>query len=602
MNNDTPNKEVIEQFAEQCSIHTVGAAPILASYCHRLGIGQTVNEHTQGKANIDDGTLVLAMVLDVLGGRSPLYRVQKFWSEQDTELLLGRTIDSRELNDDTLGRCLDRIHIAGSMKIFTDVALRAAEIFSLDTTKLNFDTTSINLWGEYAGSTEGGTAPYITYGHSKDKRPDLKQVMFSMLCIEGNIPLLGKIIDGNASDTKVNNEQLQQIASLIKQDRLKDDFLYIADCKLVTQANLEQLGDNAFVTRLPATYQEHDRAIAAALANGQPATWEHIGTLNQTPASKNRPAANYHLSEQSVELYGKSYRAIVVHSSGHDQRCLKKLERQRHKAQQRIEKIISKAQKKTYACQHDAERELQRHIKEERSKLWEISGELQSEAVYAPGRQAANRERPIARTKWTLRLKAQYNEQASEQEQQKAGCFVLLSNAPQSGNGARSAEQLLRAYKEQNGIERNFSFIKEPLIVNDIFLKKPSRIEALGLVFLLALLIWSLLQRIMRQSLAQSHEEQGISIKSNEKVSRAGKHVEDPHRLILKDLDNQPTQRPTCFILMHKFKWAKNIRLHGKRVLPINAFDHDQRQYLRSLHLTPTIFTTCQRQDKPPLH
>jgi transposase len=53
---------------------------------------------------------------------------------------------------------------------------------------------------------------------------------------------------------------------------------------------------------------------------------------------------------------------------------------------------------------------------------------------------------------------------------------------------AHSARAVLQAYKEQHGIEQNYGFLKDPLSVNSLFLKKPERLEALGLVLLLALL------------------------------------------------------------------------------------------------------------------
>ena len=52
------------------------------------------------------------------------------------------------------------------------------------------------------------------------------------------------------------------------------------------------------------------------------------------------------------------------------------------------------------------------------------------------------------------------------------------------------ADKFLQLYKEQNGIEKNFSFLKDPVIVNSLFLKKPERIEVLGMILLISLLIW----------------------------------------------------------------------------------------------------------------
>jgi transposase len=250
-----PNKPTFPgSLPSELSDYRVDRLPIISAFCHNIGIAQSINTKIDSKADIDAGTIVTAMILDTLSGRTPLYRFHEFFEEQDTELLLGRDIPAHRFTDDALGRTLDRLHEAGTMKIFTEASLKACRIFEVDTSQGQFDTTSVNLWGDYEGSTPGGSAPYITKGFSKDKRPDLKQFMFSLLCVEGNIPLLGKVEDGNACDLKLNNEELQKVAKLIAENKLdRENFLYVADCKLVSKENLELLGDNPFVTRLPAS-------------------------------------------------------------------------------------------------------------------------------------------------------------------------------------------------------------------------------------------------------------------------------------------------------------------------------------------------------------
>ena len=167
--------------------------------CHRLGLIDIINENIPCNTDIDIGTLVVGMVCDTLSGRSPLYQVEDFIAEQDTELLFGARVDSRRFNDDALGNALDRIHKKGTLKLFTEVSLKAASVFNLDTGTVSYDTTSVNVWGDYAGSRPGAGEPHITHGHSKDKRGDLKQFMVSMLCVEGN-----------ASDNKLDNTFLKK--------------------------------------------------------------------------------------------------------------------------------------------------------------------------------------------------------------------------------------------------------------------------------------------------------------------------------------------------------------------------------------------------------
>jgi hypothetical protein len=85
-----------------------------------------------------------------------------------------------------------------------------------------------------------------------------------------------------------------------------------------------------------------------------------------------------------------------------------------------------------------------------------------------------------------------------DRREAETGCFLMLTNVPAEGEDACSGEAILCACKDQHGVERNFSFLKEPLIVNDLFLKKPERIEVLGMVLLIVLLIWNLMERNMR--------------------------------------------------------------------------------------------------------
>jgi transposase len=584
--NVDPNT-VLDHLAERCQPFSVDRLPIVAAFCHKIGIGNSINSSIESNADIDAGTIVTAMILDTLSGRTPLYRFYEFFQRQDTELLLGRDIAPERFTDDTLGRTLDRIHRAGTMKLFTEISLKACKLFGVNTAQGHFDTTSVNVWGDYDSSTPGGTAPHITHGYSKDKRPDLKQFMFSLLCVEGNIPLLGKVEDGNAADTRLNNETLESVAKLISENHIeRDNFLYVADCKLVNEANLELIGDSPFVTRLPASYKVHGQTIETALKADN---WEDLGPLNQTPASTSnkRPAATYKIAQAPIELYGRSYRGIIVHSTNHDKRRQKRIDRQLDEAQKKAEGAIKVARRNTYSCEKDATAALDKLQKQHDDELWQISGKLEPKNIYAPGRVAAGKQREIQRIDYRLSCETHENQELTERFRAQAGCFVLLSNAPEPKEEKQenlgtpeqdqkkekrrprtwTAAQCLRAYKQQYGIESNFSFLKEPLIVNDVFLKNPGRIDALGLALLLSLLVWSLMQRSLRKSVE-----------------------ENPDRK-LSDLANRPTTRPTTFILMHKFLSVMILKIGSHRRLA-HPLTRDQANYLHALGLDRRIFTT----------
>ena len=150
-----------------------------------------------------------------------------------------------------------------------------------------------------------------------------------------------------------------------------------------------------------------------------------------------------------------------------------------------------------------------------------------------------------------------------------AGCFVMLTNVPKDGDGAYDAEKILTSYKEQHGIERNFGFLKDDAIVNAIFLKTPQRIEALGLILLLALLIWRLIENQMRTHLTATNTT-------------------------VPGWDNKPTQRPTGYMMTIKFKGLLIVKIGNERrfARPLST---TRLVFLNALGLSPNIFTQSPR-------
>ena len=120
-------------------------------------------------------------------------------------------------------------------------------------------------------------------------------------------------------------------------------------------------------------------------------------------------------------------------------------------------------------------------------------------------------------------------------------------------------------YKEQYGIEKNFGFLKDPLIVNSIFLKKNERIEVLGMVLLIALLIWRLMERTMRQYIAEKDRT-------------------------ITGWDNRQTHRPTAFMMTTKFTNTLVLTVGRTRKLARSLRD-EQKEFLAALKVSVDIFT-----------
>ena len=546
-------------------VYPVHHLPILKAYADQLGLVSLINHYVPTEMEVDAGTVVLALVLDTLSGRSPLYRLEEFFAQQDTALLLGKALPPQALNDDTVGRVLDRLYDFGTIRLFTACAVRAAMRFGLERRYVHFDTISRSVWGEYQYAETQDLPLQVTDGYSKDKRPDLKQFILSTLCVDRAVPIWGKLDDGNASDKTLNTTVLSEIAHILAHyDVQPGAFIYVADAALVTEDNLAALGDTLFITRLPATYSECGRVIAEAVARNQ---WEEVGGLAQTPPTKRRPGTFYKVAEAKVTLYGKPYRAVVVHSSSQDQRRQQHLARELQASMATLEATRREVAQQEYACLADAEAAAAK-LRTVQSAYHRLEAMVEEHPKYGPGRPSSKRPRVVKALRYGLQVTVHERSEMIARKTQETGCFVLLTNVSTAGEMAHRSGDVLRAYKEQHGIEQNYGFLKDPLIVNSLFLKKPERIEALGLVLLLALLLWRLVERTLRV------------------------HVETTGKP-LTGWDKKATQKPTAFMMMTKFAGVIVIKVGDQRQLahPLSAV---QQQYLMALRVPATYFTALQ--------
>ena len=95
--------------------------PIVKQYAKRINLVETINHLVDSQMDLSPGMAILAMVLDTLSGRTPLYRLTEFFEEKDTELLLGSAIIQPDCFCDTnLGRAMDKIFETGCWDVEPD--------------------------------------------------------------------------------------------------------------------------------------------------------------------------------------------------------------------------------------------------------------------------------------------------------------------------------------------------------------------------------------------------------------------------------------------------------------------------------------------------
>ena len=190
---------------------------------------------------------------------------------------------------------------------------------------------------------------------------------------------------------------------------------------------------------------------------------------------------------------------------------------------------------------------------------------VEEQPVYGRGRPSLQKLRPIQAMRYRLKTAIRPQTERMARLEAEAGCFVLRTNVPTAGDLAHSARDILTVDKDQHGTEQHYGFLKDPVIVNRLFLKKPERIEALGLILLLALLLWRLMERAMRT------------------------HVDTP-RTPLPGWDKKATTRPTAFMMITTFAGVIVLKCGHDRPLarPLSVV---QQHYRTALDVPAPCFT-----------
>ena len=289
--------------------------------------------------------------------------------------------------------------------------------------------------------------------------------------------------------------------------------------------------------------------------------------LAQTPPTKHRPGTCYKVAEGKVTVYGKTYRAVVVHSSSQDQRRQKHRERESQASYATLEATGRAAARQEYCCHADAAAAAAKR-RALQSASHGVKVDVAERPQSGPGRPSLTQPRRVQAVRYGLQGTLHEQSEVIARQPHETGCCVLLTHVPTAGEMAPRAGDVLRASKEQHGIEPNFGFLQDPLMVKSLCLKKPERIAALGLVLWLALLLWRLIEQTLRV------------------------HVETTETP-LTGWDKKATQKPTAFMMMTKFAAVIVIKVGPQRQLahPLSTV---QQQYLRALGVPATYCTVPQ--------
>jgi len=486
------------QHGFQLRSYTIGPLPIVNALLDRLGVNDLLDQAvaTDPRAKLSPARTLGVLLRTIVCERAPLYALAEWAADRDAAVLGLPTDGAKVLNDDRLGRALDRLFDADRATLTSAVALSAIRRFGIALDELHNDSTSITLQGSYAEATgqmvRGQRTAQVIRGHSKDYRPDLKQLLWVLtVAADGAVPVHYRVYDGNTSDVEPHTEIWDTLVKLVG----RADFLYVADSKLATRENMDHIASlkGRFLTVLPRTRSE-DADFRAWVQDHRP---EWVLVKNRETTLEGIPDAYFMCEAPWPSAEG--YRVVWVLSSTKRHHDAESRRARLRRATEGLESLTERLSgpKARIRTKAGADQAAQAILAETHTQpFFEIRLEERPEPTFQqenPGRPSSHtRYRRADRTRIALSWKILDDQVAATAASD--GMFPFITNDRQL-----SLSELLDRYKYQPCLERRHEQLKSGLEVVPMWLKSIARIEAILLLYYIALLVRALLEREIRR-------------------------------------------------------------------------------------------------------
>jgi transposase len=482
----------------------LGPLPLVNHFVGRLGLDELLDRYVptrDRRRRLPYAQGLGVLLRSILVEREPIYRQQETVATYAPEAFgLEREMVAR-VGDDAIGRALDRLFDADRGSLLTAVVLAAGEAFGLCFDELHNDSTTIRFCGQYAGSgrsMRGKRTPWVTYGYSKDHRPDLKQLLFVLTTTrDGAVPAQFRCEDGNTNDARTHQETWDALRRITGHP----DFLYVADSKLCSadaMDHIERQGGR-FVTVMPRSRRE-DAYFREWIQTHEPA-WELVWD-RPNPRRKAGPRDRWWTFRASIPSR-EAWPVIWVYSNLLQMRQGHRRQERIARAEQELEALdrqLAGKRPRLRSKRLIRERvdELLEQHRVARYLLGEIFAEPQHEfRQIGPGRPSAKTQyRRTTKRRWRLRWTL--DEERIAYDRKSDGMYPLLTN-----DRSLSPQQVLEAHKRQPLVEKRFEQNKTVFEIAPVLLKNPGRVEAFFFLYFLALLVQALIERELRRAMQQ---------------------------------------------------------------------------------------------------
>lgn len=472
----------------------VGEMPLIRKVIGQLRLKDIllkyIRPHKKEKIPAVDSLLIL--LFNITCGRQPLYELEEWAGRIDPRVFGFESIEKGTLNDDRFGRALEKLYLADRASMMTDIVLSMVKATNLDFDRIHNDSTTVKAFGKIPGKTSTGLK--LAKGNSKDHRPDLKQLVYSLsISSDGAVPVHYKAYEGNRTDDTTHIETWNSLRHIVGHP----SFLYVADCKVCTDKQLSHIvkNDGRVVTIIPETWKEV-KSFKERLRKSKKSKkviWRRGSKENPKRVEYFSSFAGEHRTEK------RNYKICWIYSSEKKNRDRENREKALKKAEYELADLSGNLNIRKLKTKES----IQKKIDEIMEKLGvEIFFHIKLDKVQQTHKTQIGSGRPGPETKYKIVKEMLYslsytrNRMALKEEKNVDGIFPLLTTDLKI-----TAKEALMAYKYQPRLEKRFTQFKSVHNAAPLFFKKIERVEGIMFLYFLALMIQAIIEREVRKKM-----------------------------------------------------------------------------------------------------
>lgn len=478
----------------------VGEIPLLKATARRLGFRDILEHHlpVHGNEKIATVDTLMIMVYNIACGRQPVYELEHWATRLGRRVLPGNGAGYGMLNDDRFGRALDKLHLIDMASLITETAVQVVRIENIALDQIHNDATTVKAYGRIPGITRNGF--FLAKGNSKDHRPDLKQLVYSLsISADGAVPVHYKAYPGNRTDDTTHIETWTILCAIAG----KSDFLYVADCKVCTDHQLHHIVSRGgrVVTIMPETWKESELFKNQLRQRLRP---KRV-ILRRKVESHESDIETFSCFTGNKATTKQGYLLHWIHSTEKRKRDRQSRETALRKLEQQLTELNAKLNQRKLKTYNQIHQRLQEVLQNnEASRFIRVSIEqttIAQKMQKHPGRPGWQTKFEVhKKTLFVLHWNRDLN--ALCKEFRVDGIFPLLSTDVNI-----SAKKALLAYKYQPNLEKRFSQYKNVLNAAPLLFKKIERVEAITFLYFLALILQAVIERTVRLKMKQKDIE-----------------------------------------------------------------------------------------------